>query len=150
MRLRRRSGFEVAPSIITLLGINIQMTRNSLKIYSVSRNPTKGFSQSGIQLEVRNGTFETCRRTLKMSACRRRMEVIGARSERRNGAYRTSSSNQARFMGTRPSSVRSRLPRLRPAQRHAAAPVLSMDFQLGVASRRRVQPRCNARQPSSG
>ena len=23
-------------------------------IYSVSRNPTKGFSQSGIQLEVRN------------------------------------------------------------------------------------------------
>jgi len=40
--------------MITLLGISIQMTRNSVKvaIYSVSRNPTKGFSQSGIQLEV--------------------------------------------------------------------------------------------------
>lgn len=47
-------------------------------------------------------------------------------------------------------SVRSRLPRLRPTQRHAAAPVLSIDFQLGVASQRRVQPTCNARQPSSG
>jgi len=41
---------------MTLLVINIQMTRNSVKvaIYSVSWNPTKGFSQSGIQLEVRN------------------------------------------------------------------------------------------------
>jgi len=28
MRLRRRSGFEVAPSVIILLGINIQITRN--------------------------------------------------------------------------------------------------------------------------
>ena len=41
---------------MTLLGINIQMTRNSAKvaIHSVSRNPTKGFSQYGIQHEVRN------------------------------------------------------------------------------------------------
>jgi len=41
---------------MTLLVINIQMTRNSVKvaIYSVSWNPAKGFSQSGIQLEVRN------------------------------------------------------------------------------------------------
>jgi hypothetical protein len=30
MRLRRRSGFEVAPSAITLRGINILMTRNSV------------------------------------------------------------------------------------------------------------------------
>src|SRR5665811_2550970 len=29
------------------------------------------------------GTFETCRRTLRMSANRGRLEVIGARSERR-------------------------------------------------------------------
>jgi len=37
------------------------MTRNSVKvvIYSASRNPTKGLSQSGIQLEVRNWPIAT-------------------------------------------------------------------------------------------
>jgi hypothetical protein len=37
---------EIAPSVTTLLGITVRMTRNSVKvaIYSVSRNPTNGFS----------------------------------------------------------------------------------------------------------
>src|SRR5207253_2485393 len=34
------------------------------------------------------GTFETCRRTLKMSAYRTKPEVIGARSERRQSGRR--------------------------------------------------------------
>jgi hypothetical protein len=64
MRLHRRNGFEISPSVITLLGINIQMTKDSAKValYSVSWNPTKGFSQFGILLEVRNRPQpEVCR-----------------------------------------------------------------------------------------